>query len=825
VSYHLRGFVTFIAAAAISVGLISLTGFSASASASPVRASEAAGTAAASTATLAQLLVGTLGIRAGQSVSFDLAGSKITPHRHLHSAVLYFGDGSSLVLKSASGTVRHTYRQAGVYTATFTIVDSAGARSSAKRVVVVGGRTNQVQLKSSTVQLPASDISAVVPLDPSSESFTLARGVEEPKAGQVLLVGRGSLVPDGLIAVVRKVVKSSSGVITVTATDGTLGDAYEKLAAVATGQIGSDLQIIGRSARAVPNVGNRAMVPASAVPFTCSAGGDHPVQVTADFTDTHISATINLSARIFSFDAIVKPVFSVKVQFSGTAKCQLSDGFGLNVPITEIPGLMVKVSPVFTLSATGEIDLNASWDPDFFIGIVQVPVSSDDQKIIQYSASTSAGASGSATATLQGGISVVVSEGTVVGLELDAGPVFTAQASVGSSGACVSVTSDIELEAKLFANVFFIDSTLVLYDGQFFRSTLFSKCAAGSSGSSGSGSESPPQSSGSGGSADSGQPYLGPTVQETTGSTAQTWTDYVHAGGTKGPALSANQTVGVACRTVGFRVADGNTWWYLIGSSPWSASFYVSADAFYNNGQTSGELRGTPFVDDNVPECADMAGANPTPATPPTSVPPGSGKTYAETVGGVTHTWTDYSDAGGAQGPSVPSNATVQVTCKISGFRVADGNTWWYQIASGPWSDAYYASADAFYNNGQTSGSLNGTPFVDSDVPDCTGPTPPPPPPPASTFAETTGSVTHTWADYSDAGGTEGPTIASNQTVQITCRVQGFKVADGDTWWYQIASSPWSDAYYASADAFYNNGATSGSLNGTPFVDPDVPLC
>jgi hypothetical protein len=822
----LRGFVAFIATAALSVGLISLTGFSASASASPVRASGAASTAAVSTATLAQLLVDTLGIRAGQSVSFDLAGSKITPHRHLHSAVMSFGDGSSLALKSASGTARHTYRQAGVYTATFTIVDSAGARSSAKRVVVVGGRTNQVQLKSSTVQLPSSDISAVVPLGPSSESFTLARGVEEPKAGQVLLVGRGSLVPDGLIAVVRKVVKSSGGVITVTATDGTLGDAYKKLAAVATGQIGSDLQIIGRSARAVPNVGNRAMVPASAVPFTCKASGDPPVQVTADFSDTHISATINLSARIFSFDAIVKPVFSVKVQFSGTAKCQLSDGFGLNVPVPAIPGLVVTVSPLLSLSATGEIDLNASWDPDFFIGIVRVPVSGDDQKIIQYSASTAAGASGSATVTLQGGISVVVSAAKVAGLEIDAGPVFTAQASAGSSGACVSVTSEIELEADLFADVLdFVDFNVTLYDGQFFRSTLFDKCAPGSAGSSGTGSESPPQSSGggSGGPAGSSQPYLGPAVQETTGSTAQTWTDYVHAGGTQGPSLTANQTVGVACRTVGFRVADGNTWWYLIGSSPWSASFYVSADAFYNNGQTSGELRGTPFVDDNVPECADMAGANPTPATPPTSVPPGSGKTYTETVGGVTHTWTDYSDAGGDQGPSIASNATVQVTCKITGFRVADGNTWWYQIASGPWSDAYYASADAFYNNGQTSGSLNGTPFVDSDVPDCAGPTPPPPA--ASTFAETTGSVTHTWTDYSDAGGTEGPTIASNQTVQITCRLQGFKVADGNTWWYQIASSPWSDAYYASADAFYNNGATSGSLNGTPFVDPNVPLC
>jgi Cutinase len=103
--------------------------------------------------------------------------------------------------------------------------------------------------------------------------------------------------------------------------------------------------------------------------------------------------------------------------------------------------------------------------------------------------------------------------------------------------------------------------------------------------------------------------------------------------------------------------------------------------------------------------------------------PPGGGSppapTYAETTGGVTHTWTNYSNAGGTQGPSIPSNSTVQIACKVTGFAVADGDTWWYQIASSPWNSAYYASADAFYNNGQTSGSLIGTPFVDPAVPDC----------------------------------------------------------------------------------------------------------
>lgn len=112
-----------------------------------------------------------------------------------------------------------------------------------------------------------------------------------------------------------------------------------------------------------------------------------------------------------------------------------------------------------------------------------------------------------------------------------------------------------------------------------------------------------------------------------------------------------------------------------------------------------------------------------TPATssPPTSSPPTSSPmpTRAETTGGVTHTWSNYTNAGGTEGPSIPSNATVQIACRLAGFRVADGNTWWYRIASAPWSGVYYASADAFFNNGQTSGTLKGTPFVDEAVPNC----------------------------------------------------------------------------------------------------------
>jgi hypothetical protein len=70
------------------------------------------------------------------------------------------------------------------------------------------------------------------------------------------------------------------------------------------------------------------------------------------------------------------------------------------------------------------------------------------------------------------------------------------------------------------------------------------------------------------------------------------------------------------------------------------------------------------------------------------------------------------------------------------------------------------------------------------------------------------GVATNTWTNYSDAGGTQGQTIGTaDSTVVIACKIQGFRVADGNTYWYRIAQTPWNGAYYASADAFYNNGA------------------
>lgn len=99
------------------------------------------------------------------------------------------------------------------------------------------------------------------------------------------------------------------------------------------------------------------------------------------------------------------------------------------------------------------------------------------------------------------------------------------------------------------------------------------------------------------------------------------------------------------------------------------------------------------------------------------------------------------------------------------------------------------------------------------------------PPTPANYYEIAgTGSGSGTFTDNTNAGG-PGPRIDPGATVQVTCRTQGFAVADGNTWWYLIASSPWSNQYWAPADNFYNNGQGSGTLAGTPFVDEAVPSC
>lgn len=94
----------------------------------------------------------------------------------------------------------------------------------------------------------------------------------------------------------------------------------------------------------------------------------------------------------------------------------------------------------------------------------------------------------------------------------------------------------------------------------------------------------------------------------------------------------------------------------------------------------------------------------------------------------------------------------------------------------------------------------------------------------AVTWTETTGTPAHTWADKNVLRGA-GPPLGPRQSIQVSCRVRGYVVQDGDPWWYRIESPPWRGRYYATSDAFYNNGSTSGPVVNGIVVDEQLPLC
>jgi hypothetical protein len=168
------------------------------------------------------------------------------------------------------------------------------------------------------------------------------------------------------------------------------------------------------------------------------------------------------------------------------------------------------------------------------------------------------------------------------------------------------------------------------------------------------------------------------------------------------------QTAPIMCQTTGELLrgptGDLSNVWDGLSTGGYVPDLYV-------------DIPGAGSFSPSIPHCGTTPAAPSPPPPPPPSPLPAA--TYAETSGGVLHTWSSYVDAGGIQGPSVAPQATIQIACKVVGFQVADGNTWWYRIASSPWGGVFYASADGFYNNGEVSGSLLGTPFVDPAVQDC----------------------------------------------------------------------------------------------------------
>lgn len=102
----------------------------------------------------------------------------------------------------------------------------------------------------------------------------------------------------------------------------------------------------------------------------------------------------------------------------------------------------------------------------------------------------------------------------------------------------------------------------------------------------------------------------------------------------------------------------------------------------------------------------------------------------------------------------------------------------------------------------------------------------PPAPPPVRTWPEQQGSLgANTFTNPYNASGM-GLKIAPYQWVEVACKVHAPQIASAnpDGYWYRIASPPWSNAFYAVANTFWN-GDIPGQRPYTHNTDWAVPNC
>ncbi|WP_445152669.1 hypothetical protein [Baekduia sp. Peel2402] len=130
----------------------------------------------------------------------------------------------------------------------------------------------------------------------------------------------------------------------------------------------------------------------------------------------------------------------------------------------------------------------------------------------------------------------------------------------------------------------------------------------------------------------------------------------------------------------------------------------------------------TPTVN---PQPAAPLPSTPTPAPSPAPAPapapePTPAPVWNEQQGSLgANTFTNPYNASG-MGAKIPAMAWVAVSCKVYAPQIASANPdgYWYRVSSPPWSNAYYAVANTFWN-GDIPGQRPYTHNTDWAVPNC----------------------------------------------------------------------------------------------------------
>lgn len=214
---------------------------------------------------------------------------------------------------------------------------------------------------------------------------------------------------------------------------------------------------------------------------------------------------------------------------------------------------------------------------------------------------------------------------------------------------------------------------------------------------------------------------------------------------------------------------------------------------------------------------------------PPSSSPPGGSSPLPahefrvmNAAGGIYwRSAPDWNTPVAVAGNGVYPDTIIKVTCYQAGAANVPGTS------DGMWEQASWVSG-----GGSSSGWINehfindgaalGQPSPGTSQ--CPSSSSPPPPPQTWSEQETPNHPVNTFTNYHNASGM-GPAIGAGQWVEVSCKVYDPTIAsvNPDGYWYRIASSPWSNAYYSPANTFMNGDPYGGPY--THNTDFSVPNC
>jgi hypothetical protein len=417
------------------------------------------------------------------------------------------GAASGLAISALSDDGAVAVHNSSAQPVTVTLA-AAGYWLSKGRVV------SDVTPKPTTVTLTGSDVAGVSGDPAATETVALAAGVPAPAVGRVLAAPVSATAPDGLLGTVTAVTAGTGGTHVVTLSPATLDQAYSTFD-VSTSQVLTDSDVVPAqagpgaaspgqtlTAAATPLYGPRAPVPTagpelqardlsastpalsfslSALKFSCQSkdtgtGAGPSIALTADLTKTSVDLSLdaNPSAPNIHFLITAYPVFNLNVGFTGTVVCQLSepDLLKVRIPIPGTPGLVVTLSPVISLSATGQASVDFQWTPRMAVGFDKGPGVSTD--VHAFGSSGNVAASATASADLFVGTHADISLAGRVGVGGDFGPDLPV--TYDAAKVCVTVDGQLKADLTASADVFVKNWTFALAEGDFGNRQLYQKC-------------------------------------------------------------------------------------------------------------------------------------------------------------------------------------------------------------------------------------------------------------------------------------------------------------------------------------------------------------